>query len=137
MRDEKKHLAGDGSAAGVRHGAALRAGVFTGAVEVQIPGPVRVAVPPTALELNHKGGTETQADRRTDGRTDVYLERWFWSTLDILPAWASLREKPRLTNVPVCADGGEMSHEETTELQEVCVFMKPLMWKILTKTKNK
>ena len=47
------HLVGGGQAAGVRHGAALAAGVVLRAVEVHVLRPVSVGDPSAAAELQH------------------------------------------------------------------------------------
>lgn len=52
------HLTRNRSAAGVRHSAALGAGVFLRTIKVQVPGPVGVVVPPATLKLS-KGEQST------------------------------------------------------------------------------
>lgn len=50
-KERRTHLSRNRSAAGVRYRAALGAGVCLCTIKVQVPRPVCVVVPPTALEL--------------------------------------------------------------------------------------
>lgn len=65
----RTHLSRNRSAAGIRYSAALRAGVFMGTIKVQVPRPICVVVPPTALELS-KWGREGERERE---RQSVYI----------------------------------------------------------------
>lgn len=89
------HLSRNRRAAGVRHGAALWAGVFLRAVEVKVPGPVGVVVPSTALKLS-------QAQSK-----GVYLET-VWCRAGRLRG-----ENPGSQLEPGCADGAGISPEES------------------------
>lgn len=103
----KTNLSRNRSAAGVRYRTALGAWVLMCTIKVQVPRPVCVVVPPTALELN-EGKRKRE---RGEHSTGTYLEIWSCTALYILLVWASSMGKSRLTSVPVCADGRGISHE--------------------------
>lgn len=79
-------------------------------IEVQVPRPVCVVVPPTAFELRKK------EEHRSAG---IYLETW--SGLTVLPAILGFSHGKTQTSVPMCADGSVILHEETHRVQEVSV----------------
>ena len=90
-------------------------------IKVQVPRPVCVVVPPTTLELSE--GKKKRERERGEYSRGIYLEIWSHTALYTLPAWASSMGKPRLTSVPVCADGRGTSHEEAHRVPELYVYM--------------
>lgn len=77
---ETPHLSRNRRAAGVRHSTALGAGVFMRAIKVQVPGPVGVVVPPTALELS-KG----ERGKRSTGKCVVWCASCASCQFGLLP----------------------------------------------------
>lgn len=121
-----RYLSGDGSAAGVRNGAALRAGVSGRAVEVQIPRPVCVVVPAAAFKLKRHSENREHMTAGTEIATRTVL-----STLSV---WAPPTGGTRI-NVPVCADGSTISQAETHREQEVYVTFSTSCGKLSARPK--
>lgn len=121
-----RYLSRDGSAAGVRNGAALRAGVCRRAVEVQIPRPVCVVVPAAAFKLKRHWENREHMAAGTDLASRAVL-----STLSV---WASPTGGTRI-NVPACADGSAISQAEIHREQEVYVTFSTSCGKLSARLK--